>query len=158
VQAILGEGVPVYPGYGLLWWRIARSHVRVVDNDQLAMARRAGVDAQLVAALATLKDRPMASDDELEAGLKPALGDDWAAKLRAGRAKTNLWKDHWGDIIGFNTEGYLGEYLIVLPAAELIAVRLVDSHDTYNHDTDGFSDFLTAVRRLVEPVAAGPTN
>jgi hypothetical protein len=65
-------------------------------------------------------------------------------------------RDQWSaDFIGVNTNGYLGEYLIVLPAAELIAVRLVDNHDTYDHETDGF-DFLTAVSRLVEP--AGPTN
>jgi len=159
VQAIVSEGDPGYPGYGLLWWRIARSHVRVVDDDQLAMMRRAGVDAQVVAALATLKDHPMASEEALDAGLKQALGTDWIAKYHAGGAKTKLLKDQWStDFIGFNTNGYLGEYLIVLPAAELIAVRLVDSSDHYNQATDGFSDFLTAVRRLVEPAAPGSAN
>lgn len=159
VQAIVGQGDPGYPGYGLLWWRIARSHVRVVDDDQLAMMRRAGVDPQVIAALATLKGRPMANDDEVEAGLKEALGDDWSAKFHAGRAKTKLFKEQWSaDFIGFNTEGYLGEYLIVLPADELIAVRLVDNHDHYNHDTDEFGDFLTAVCRLVDPAAPGSTN
>jgi CubicO group peptidase (beta-lactamase class C family) len=158
MQAIVDQGDPSYPGYGLLWWRLARSHVRVVDDDQLAMMRRAGVDPQVIAALATLKGHPMASDEEREAGLKQALGDDWIAKYKAGHAKTDLLKDQWSaDFIGFNTNGYLGEYLIVLPAAELIAVRLVDIHDTHDDDDD-FSDFLTAVRRLVEPAAPGPTN
>jgi len=159
MQAIVGEGDPVYPGYGLLWWRIPRSHVIVIDDDQLEMMRRAGVDAQVIAGLATLKGRAMASEEEVEAGLKQALGDDWIPKLQAGSAKTKLWKDQWSaDFIGFNTNGYLGEYLIVLPAAELIAVRLVDSSERYNPETDGFSDFLTAVRRLVDPATAGPAN
>lgn len=152
MRALLAPGSPLYPGCGLLWWRIARSHVRVVDEAALAEMKRRGVDPAFVAAMARLAGRPMHSPEELVATMRSALGDGWQKAFAAARATgAKVTSDVWSpDFVGYNTDGYLGEYLVVLPAAKLVAVRLVDDSERYDPKTDGFSDFIDAVRALVE--------
>ncbi|NGX16581.1 serine hydrolase domain-containing protein [Wenzhouxiangella sp. XN24] len=52
------------------------------------------------------------------------------------------------EVIGYSARGYLGQYLVVLPAAGLVAVRMVESSPQYNPDTDVFSDFERRVLAL----------
>jgi CubicO group peptidase (beta-lactamase class C family) len=158
MRALLAPS-PLYPGYGMLWWRMPRWHVSVVDGERLAEMKRAGLDDKFVAAMATIKDQPIHSEDELIAKLQKALGDDWMPRFNAARAKAKLLTDKWSpEIVGYNANGYLGEYLIVLPRAELVAVRLVDSSDHYDDKTDGFDDFFADVRALVEPSASSSSS
>ena len=149
---LLAAGGPLYPGCGLLWWRIARSHLFVVDDAALADMKRRGVDPAFAAAMTRLKDRPMKSVTELNAAMREVLGDGWGKQLQAARAKgAKVVSQHWSpDFVGYNTNGYLGEYLVVLPEANLAAVRLVDASDHYDEKTDGFEDFIDDVRALVE--------
>jgi hypothetical protein len=138
----------------MLWWRIAKWHARVVDEARLGDMKRAGLDDKFIAAMATLKDQPIA-EAELPDRMRQALGDDWKERMQAARAKTQILTDKWSpEFVGVNANGYLGQYLIVLPAAELIAVRLVDGSDRYDAETDGFEDFFDRVRALVEPPPA----
>jgi CubicO group peptidase (beta-lactamase class C family) len=53
------------------------------------------------------------------------------------------------DIIGYRADGYLGQYLIIYPDQELVAVRLVAQNPAYNPETDGFREFQALVRDLV---------
>lgn len=53
-----------------------------------------------------------------------------------------------GRLKGYYAEGWLGQYLVVLPTHGLVGVRLVHRHDRYNHDTDGFRDFMDHVWTL----------
>jgi len=53
-----------------------------------------------------------------------------------------------GEIVGYQTNGYLGQYLVILPAAGIVAVRMVRRKPQYDHQTDGFSDFIDAVLSL----------
>jgi CubicO group peptidase (beta-lactamase class C family) len=149
---LLAAGGPLYPGCGLLWWRIARTHTFVVDEAVLAEMKRLGVDPKVVAAMTSLKDRSFKSIAELTAAMRGMFGDGWGEQLQAARQKgAKVVSQHWSsDFVGYNTNGYLGEYLVVLPAANLVAVRLVDSSDHYDEKTDGFEDFIDDVRALVE--------
>lgn len=150
-RALVAQGTPLYPGYGLGWWRVPRWHVSVVDDTRLAEMKRAGVDEKFVAAMATLKDRPLRSEEDVETALRQALGDDWQPKFMAARKKCKLLDDKWSpDFIGWTANGYLGQYLVVLPKAELVAVRMVDPSERYDDKTDGFDDFFHDVRALVD--------
>ncbi len=53
-----------------------------------------------------------------------------------------------GGIIGYQANGYLGQYLVILPVADIVAVRLVRRTPTYAAATDGFEDFTTCVCAL----------
>jgi hypothetical protein len=56
----------------------------------------------------------------------------------------------YGDIIGYKADGYLGQYLVILPRAELVATRMIRRKPDYNPDTDGFEDFVDCIRSMAE--------
>jgi CubicO group peptidase (beta-lactamase class C family) len=154
MQAIVAQGSPLYPGYGLLWWRIPKWKTSTVTAARLDAMKSAGVDASFITAMTALRDRPLRSQADVYAALQQTLGDKWVDAYQAARAKTKVFDDAWSpDIVGVAGNGYLGQYLVVLPAADLVAVRLVDGSDKYDDKTDGMEDFETLVRALVEPQA-----
>ena len=53
-----------------------------------------------------------------------------------------------GNIVGYQTNGYLGQYLVILPAADIVAVRMVRRSLGYDPATDGFEGFIDRVRAL----------
>lgn len=48
----------------------------------------------------------------------------------------------------FYGAGYLGQYLVIVPATRIVAVRQIQSSDDYNKDTDSFRDFVQRVAAL----------
>ena len=84
------------------------------------------------------------------AAVQRAFGDDWQrvmAESVAARGAT-LMRTDMGPVVGFNANGYLGQYLVVYPAQRLVAVRLVRGGAGYDARTDGFLEFQDLVRRL----------
>lgn len=53
-----------------------------------------------------------------------------------------------GDVVGYQTNGYLGQYLVILPAADLVVARIIRRTPTYDPTTDGFAAFIDRVRSL----------
>lgn len=61
------------------------------------------------------------------------------------------WLDpETGEQLGFYHDGYLGQYLIVLPKHRLVVVRQIRRGDTYAAEIDGFDDILTYVQALMD--------
>jgi CubicO group peptidase (beta-lactamase class C family) len=153
---LLAQSQPLEPICGLLWWRIPRWSQTVIDAAALDDMKQHGVDPATIAALATLQGRVFARKPEFDEALRQALGDGWVDRYLAAKAKGAkiATRTRSPDIVAYNTIGYLGEFLIVIPGADLVAVRLVDASEHYDEKTDGFDDFFDEVRALVEP---GPT-
>lgn len=53
-----------------------------------------------------------------------------------------------GDVVGYQTNGYLGQYLVILPAEALVAARIIRRTPAYDPTTDGFEGFIDRVRAL----------
>ena len=53
-----------------------------------------------------------------------------------------------GAPLAYHANGYLGQYLVVVPAARLVAVRQIRNSDGYDPKTDGFEDFPARVARM----------
>ncbi|MCU0492733.1 MAG: hypothetical protein MUD01_14165 [Chloroflexaceae bacterium] len=70
---------------------------------------------------------------------KSAFGLLW---LRRPDAATNT---RWA----YCAEGSLGQYLVVVPDQELVALRMVRRRAGYNFATDGYEDFVQRVLGLV---------
>jgi len=53
-----------------------------------------------------------------------------------------------GAVTGYRHDGYLGQYLLILPDHELVATRMVSQGKGYNPQTDGMYDFYQRVQAL----------
>jgi len=149
VALSLAQGQPYYPLYGLLWWRVpAYEHVTITAVTFAAL-QAAGVTDATLHALESLVEQRFASAPVYRQALARALGPDWQGVLvDASRRGVELATWDRGEIIGYQANGYLGQYLVILPDAGIVAVRLVRRSPTYDPATDVFEDFAAAVHAL----------
>jgi len=135
------------PHYGLLWWINWESEVAVTAR-LLEEWRRTGAPDEFIEKMTTLKGL---TGDELSSKFSDTIGEfEWfAATVEAGRPDwdTLAWHNH-----GYSAEGYLGQYLVVVPEADLVAVRMRRA-PTGEYDEsriDHFKDFKALIWRLGE--------
>ncbi|MCC6558292.1 MAG: hypothetical protein IT372_35570 [Polyangiaceae bacterium] len=84
-------------------------------------------------------------------GLEEWFDATWRRGLPDGK-----WVN--GPVIGYRADGYLGQKLVILPSAKLVAVRMrrePEDAAELKGDTKRFPDFEKLVRGLAEPPGAG---
>jgi CubicO group peptidase (beta-lactamase class C family) len=135
--------------YGLAWWVQADPEYAITER-LLASWRESGAPEDFVEALAKLTRE---SGPDLPRRALEAAGG-------AERWNELTWQANRADFdvvalrpFGFSAEGYLGQYLVVLPEHRLVAVRMRRSPDGEfdERSIDSFADFVRLVRALVEP-------
>ena len=148
---------PFSPTGGLLWWVIPEWSKLEIDQALLDTWRRGGAEPAFLQALAPLAGRQI-ERTEMFAALDRAFGRDksleaWVRNVPARDLPTP--RVTAGPTVGFDANGTSGQYLVVLPAAHLVAVRQIrqESHLSGADDFDGFTGL---VRGLVAPAAGRP--
>jgi CubicO group peptidase (beta-lactamase class C family) len=142
-----GEGV--YEPGGVLWWP-QPAWVRLwVDDALLDGWKKAGVPDALLKDMAPLKGRSFPDRKayfEALGPLMPALDKELRSRnLRPATMET-------GPIIGFNSNGDLGQYLVVVPEHRLVVVRMYDAGEETATPPDEavyFGDFIPRALALV---------
>jgi CubicO group peptidase (beta-lactamase class C family) len=144
-------GSALSPRCGLLWWLIPESRRFVLDDAHLASMRAAGVDTALVDKLAAIKGEWTETAPLVDA-LRRTFGADLEKALDTIRARTPgadvVKSESSGPIIGYEANGYLGQYAVVYPAKGLVAVRMIRQEDRYDENTDSFDTFQQLVAKL----------
>jgi|GEM_PF-652830 len=141
---------PFSPTGGLLWWVIPEWTRLVIDQPLLETWRKGGADPAFLAALAPLAGREIPRQ-ELFTTLDRAFGHDkalslWVDNVPARNLPTP--KVATGPPIGFDASGALGQYLVVLPAARMVAVRQLRQRP-HRGSGDDFEEFPDLARALV---------
>jgi CubicO group peptidase (beta-lactamase class C family) len=141
---------PFSPTGGLLWWVIPSWARLVLDRQLLDTWRQGGADPAFLAALEPLAGREIPRQ-ELFSTLDRAFGHDkaltlWVQNVPGRNLPTP--KVSTGPPAGFETNGALGQYLVVLPATRLVAVRQI-RRGSHRASGDDFEDFPDLVRALV---------
>lgn len=147
-------GQPFTPRCGLLWWRLSREERLVVADDELiAKWRAAGAAPQFLERIATLKGRVYDSQQAATGAIRELFGGDeglqfWQANATLGRSLP--WRRLPTPTAGFMAEGYLGQYLIVLPEERIVAVRQLGptDPDVDVSTLDSFEEFAELVMGL----------
>jgi CubicO group peptidase (beta-lactamase class C family) len=147
----LKQGQPFYPLAGLLWWRVPASERIVIDDAKFKELEAANINPAFISKLMPLKNVVftdsfsyfMTLSRTFGTGLEEPINTELAGK------KIELARRETGEIVGYSAVGDLGQYLVVLPRQNLVAVRLVKRTSAYNPQTDWFNDFAGLVQALV---------
>ncbi len=146
----LKPATPLRRNYGLLWWLIYDRTTFIVDDAKIDELRAAGVAAEFIGRATALKGEYV-TDDEYIAALRRAFGADYMTPLREALAPHSiaLSSKKYEDLVGYRAAGRLGQYIVIYPDVELVAVRMIEWSEAYNPATDRFEDFPRLVRNLV---------
>src|SRR5690606_23252471 len=88
-----------------------------------------------------------------EALVSEAFIDEMLAQAHDGIPRLGLlwWRyteDGASAPSAYYGDGYLGQYLVVVPETRIVAVRQVRGGDDYDEATDGFRDFVSRIAAL----------
>jgi CubicO group peptidase (beta-lactamase class C family) len=114
------------PSCGLLWWLLPAWRKVTIDDSVLKAWRDAKLDEAFIAKVLPMKDK-VYERDGFFAELAKIFGDPKAEEWHAHTWKRGLpdGKLITGPTIAFEAQGWLGQYLIVMPKERLVAVRMV---------------------------------
>lgn len=138
------------PRAALLWHGIPSWLAFVIDDAQLTMLSRAGVDTGFLRKAQRARGR-FTSIPALTSALATVFGPRFYEVLPAqlNASRQTLYRVEAGPMIGLAALGYLGQQLIILPGSGVVAVRMIRSRADFNATTDSFDEFPTLVRALV---------
>jgi CubicO group peptidase (beta-lactamase class C family) len=148
-------GQDINPRCGLLWWRLGDFRYRAASDELIATWRRGGASDEFIARMRPLKGVVYAGRKQMRAALERAFP---AAPDQPSLRDQNTWMKGLpdaevlpGPVHGYAAEGYLGQYLVVIPSEHLIAVRQMrsPSREDPAHPPDSFEEFPEMVRALV---------
>ena len=148
IAEMTAPGQTLTPECGLLWWLEYQSTKGTIDVGILQSWRQGGVPAKDIAGAAPLSGKAFPVL-ELMAKLNVIFGGH-DNKLKY------LYNQHipqmryvTSPLVAYRADGYLGQYLVIVPKEHLVAVRQIDERDFKNKDTDDFADFPEIVPTLV---------
>jgi CubicO group peptidase (beta-lactamase class C family) len=153
-----GQGLA--PTCGLLWWLIPDREVYAIDDAMIADLKSFGPTEESVRKAEALRDKEF----DLEgvwAALRPITQKDDVVKHKlkklddqiSNTGKPRPKRVAQGGFIGYEAQGYRGQYLMVIPKHKIVAVRQLRSPKIDLFRTDDFGEFRQMVRDLVP---AGP--
>lgn len=153
IDAMLAPSQEHYRLVGLLWW--IQPDTQSVRLKPLTARRTDPQDKQtVIRKLSTLSAREYGSRPEarlaiwnLIGGPQPSADSTLVAAFGADWSTSIL---DWtiGTPAAFYADGYLGQYIVVVPSQRVVAVRQIRNSDRYDEATDGFTNFVAMVTRL----------
>ncbi len=148
-----------WEGAGLLWWRRPAWERAAVRGDVVAHLSAKGVPADLVARLEPLAGKPFDS----MAVLQETLGQELGARLRPemaarGLESADLFEVERGPVVAYQANGYLGQFIVLVPEQRVVAVRQIRSREAEGtHPPDsGYRSFTRHVIAFAQALPRAP--
>lgn len=153
------ELAPVQPPdkrLGLMWWLVPDSTRAVIDAALLESWRGGGVPEDLVTRAQPLVGRTFTARWELRRAYREQFGEHDLGRLGAALGDRDLTDARYslGPVVGTYAAGTLGQWLVVLPGARVVAARLRRSPRSAaekKNDAKTLPDFIERVRALAAP-------
>jgi CubicO group peptidase (beta-lactamase class C family) len=153
----VAAGQSLSPECGLLWWRLSLDSTYVYDPAVVASWRQVGMPQILVDKAQTYLGKSL-DRAAYAASIIDIFGSmDNAVKVLTQFGAQKPAKTVLGPVIGYYADGYLGQYMMVIPSENLVAVRMIDRSD-HATDSDDFSAFLRMAATLVPQAPPASTG
>lgn len=140
------------PWFAQLWWPVYVPRP-AVTQPIFDYWRAKGVDSGTLASLQPLIGNTWRSGDQAMAAEVAALGGGTPGleRYRALAFRSMATWDVVADTAGYSAQGYLGQYLVVLPASHVVAVRqrgvgrIFQEYDNDKRDLSGWPERVAAI-------------
>jgi CubicO group peptidase (beta-lactamase class C family) len=140
------------PLYGLLWWRSAPVTAIGLTDDLLAQWKTGGLDPAIAAKAQPLVGQKYPTWSKYQTAMTMLLTLDERnaldAVVKAGDHLTYVRDLELGAVTAYDAAGWLGQFLVVAPEKNLVAVRMRRARDSdygSGPEVDGFSTFPSEV-------------
>jgi CubicO group peptidase (beta-lactamase class C family) len=137
------------PGYGLLWW-IDYEHINtIVDDEIIHTLIKANVDQVFIDKVIQLKGEYASRKAYFDKVVSIFGANPWEYINTTLGSNLQIRKRKYNGQMTYRADGYLGNYIIVCPSKNLVAIRMI-SHDSFTSDTDNFEDFEKMILDIVK--------
>ena len=141
---------------GLLWWRRpVKMLYNFTDTAKLKALEASGIPKETLSRFKTLYHRSF-SYEEMITTYGRTFGTHWPMLFDSLSKKYGInlrglpIKTASKEIAGYYHTGSWGNYLVLLPSLNLVAVRVVKRDKEYKENTDMFDNFMTMVFDLLK--------
>ena len=144
-------GADFMPEYGLLWELLVKNFRFVVDDAQIEKMRAANVDNDFVDKASSMTGTYYGYGAYYKK-VRETFGDDFGQifNRRLVPLELKLARKESDGVEGYAGIGYLGQYLVIYPEEELIAVRGINRYEGYDWDSDEIPEFPRLVKALID--------
>ncbi|HJR73112.1 MAG TPA: serine hydrolase [Luteimonas sp.] len=144
---------------GLLWWRSPAWARYSANEASFKTLRDAGVAAAVIAKLQPLSGKKFADRTALLEAVSAALGanamETWGREVASrGLGLGRVFNIEMGPYVAYNANGYLGQFIVIVPQARLVAVRQIQSREDFK-GSDGYDDFIQRTLALAQALVGG---
>ncbi|WP_297693315.1 serine hydrolase [uncultured Eudoraea sp.] len=149
INESLKQGQRFKPIWGLLWWRLPKYEKRIIDDEIWSSWKEAKVDNAFMNKMKSMKGKLYESKYDFYSDLDKIFGKDWNQIINAELPPTVISSKriYSEDIVAYYADGYRGNYLVIVPESNIVAVRCADN-DGFNYQTDFFTQFVSLISKL----------
>ncbi|PIV92878.1 MAG: penicillin-binding protein [Flavobacteriaceae bacterium CG17_big_fil_post_rev_8_21_14_2_50_33_15] len=149
INESLKQGQEFTPIWGLLWWRLPDFEKRIIDDDIWKTWEQANLDKEFLKNMKPLKGKLFETKYDFFDALEKTIGKGWNQILNEMLpANLKSSKRIYGEkIIAYYADGFRGNYLVIVPEYNIVAVRCADPNG-FNYDTDFYTDFVSLISKL----------
>lgn len=148
------------PSCGLLWWLEYEKVNAIIDDKQIDTLRKIGLDEKILNKIKSIKGTYPINDYFPIFNSKVVnTTPDWTTKYVPILTSKGVQvsRKEYGEIVGYSTRGFLGNYMTIFPQNNLIVVRMISdkSFKSGNGNTDdngphNFYNFYNLAKALVK--------
>ena len=137
----------LFEGYAGLWWLDYENTKSIVDDSCIRKLRDANLEKQFMEKVEKMKGEYF-SDKEYFSKIDEVFGANPWEYINAQLGENlRIRRREYSGRISYRADGYLGNYIIVDPASNIVAIRMI-SWESCSSEEDFFSDFKSMVLDL----------
>lgn len=169
LKAMMCPSQEINPFYSTLWWLSYRQISFYWDDPLLALYTECGLDKRCIDVLRSLKGQKLLLQGNVNyRNYAQHLGNQLREAFGCKENVINFFASVdslglpmarcvYGDVHAISARGYLGQQLIVMPEASLVAIRLTSKAAFKPGESDTFADLECLLVELAKELEKDPT-